>query len=196
MEQRTASIERRTSETDIKIVLNLDGSGQGDMETGIPFFDHMLMLFAKHGIFDLSVKCKGDLHIDAHHSVEDIGICMGLALDKALGDKSGIVRFAHAYFPMDDTLARVALDLSGRPYLVYHVGVERDRVGALDSELVEEFWKALVTHARINVHIELLYGHNAHHIFEAVFKAAARALSMATRKEPRATGIPSTKGVL
>ena len=196
MEQRTATITRKTNETDIKIALNLDGSGQGVMATGIAFFDHMLMLFAKHGIFDLSVECKGDLHIDAHHSVEDIGICLGLALDKALGDKSGIVRFAHSYFPMDDTLARVALDISGRPCLVYHVAVERDRIGSLDSELVEEFWKAVVTHARINVHIELLYGHNAHHIFESVFKAAARALSIATRQEPRAPGIPSTKGVL
>jgi imidazoleglycerol-phosphate dehydratase len=176
MEQRTATITRKTNETDIKVALNLDGSGQGVVETGIPFFDHMLMLFAKHGIFDLSVECKGDLSIDAHHSVEDIGICLGLALDRALGDKSGIVRFAHSYFPMDDTLARVALDISGRPYLVYR--------------------KAFVTHARLNVHIELLYGHNTHHIFESVFKAAARALSIATRKEPRAPGIPSTKGVL
>jgi imidazoleglycerol-phosphate dehydratase len=196
MEKRAATISRTTNETDVKVTLNLDGSGQGTVETGVPFLDHMLVLFAKHGIFDLSVMCKGDLHIDAHHSVEDIGICLGLALDKALGDKAGIVRFAHSYFPMDDTLARVAVDLSGRPYLVYRVQVERERVGTLDSELVEEFWKAFVTHARMNVHIELLYGHNAHHIFESIFKAAARAISIATRKEPRAQGIPSTKGVL
>jgi len=196
MNERTATITRTTSETDIKVTLNLDGNGNGSVQTGIPFLDHMLMLFAKHGIFDLEVVCKGDLHIDAHHSVEDIGICLGLALDKALGDKKGIVRFAHAYFPMDETLARVAVDLSGRPYLVYHARVERERIGDLDLELMEEFWKAVVTHARVNVHIELLYGRNAHHICEAIFKAAARALSIATRIEPRMQGVPSTKGVL
>jgi imidazoleglycerol-phosphate dehydratase len=156
----------------------------------------MLQLFAKHGIFDLEVFCKGDLQIDAHHSVEDIGICLGLALDKALGDKRGIVRFAHSYYPMDDTLARAVVDLSGRPYLVYSVKVERERVGDLDAELVEEFWKAVATHARVNIHLELLYGRNVHHIFEAIFKAAARALSLATRFEPRMQGVPSTKGVL
>lgn len=196
MNERTATITRTTGETDIKVTLNLDGTGNGSVQTGIPFLDHMLMLFAKHGIFDLEVVCKGDLHIDAHHSVEDIGICLGLALDKALGDKKGIVRFAHSYFPMDETLARVAVDLSGRPYLVYNAKVVRERIGDLDSELMEEFWKALVTHARVNLHIELLYGRNAHHIFEAIFKAAARALSIATRIEPRMQGVPSTKGVL
>ena len=196
MSGRTASINRTTGETDVQLKLNLDGTGAGNVETGIPFFDHMLMLFAKHGIFDLDVRCKGDLAVDPHHSVEDIGICLGMALDKALGDKSGIVRFAHAYYPMDETLARVALDLSGRPYLVYRVKVERERVGDLDSELVEEFWKAVATHARVNIHIELLYGRNTHHIFEAVFKAAARALNHASRTDPRITGIPSTKGVL
>ncbi len=196
MSGRTATINRTTGETDIQLALNLDGTGAGKVETGIPFFDHMLLLFAKHGIFDLDVRCKGDLAIDPHHSVEDIGICLGMALDKALGDKSGIVRFAHAYYPMDETLARVALDLSGRPYLVYRVKVERERVGDLDSELVEEFWKAVATHARVNIHIELLYGRNTHHIFEAVFKAAARALNHASRTDSRITGIPSTKGVL
>jgi imidazoleglycerol-phosphate dehydratase len=196
MNERTATITRTTSETDIKVTLNLDGTGNGSVQTGIPFLDHMLMLFAKHGIFDLEVVCKGDLHIDAHHSVEDIGICLGLALDKALGAKKGIVRFAHAYFPMDETLARVAVDLSGRPYLVYNAKVERERIGDLDSELMEEFWRAVVTHARVNLHIELLYGRNAHHICEAIFKAAARALSIATRIEPRMQGVPSTKGVL
>jgi imidazoleglycerol-phosphate dehydratase len=196
MVERRASITRTTSETDVKIKFNLDGTGSGAVQTGIPFLDHMLMLFTKHGIFDLDVMCKGDLEIDAHHSVEDIGICLGLAVDKALGDKRGIVRFAHSYFPMDETLVRVAVDLSGRPYLIYQVKVERERVGALDSELVEEFWKAFVTHARLNLHIELLYGRNTHHIFESVFKAAARALSIATRLEPRIEGIPSTKGVL
>ena len=139
---------------------------------------------------------KGDLEIDAHHTVEDIGICLGLALEKTLGDKKGIVRFAHAYFPMDETLVRVAVDLSGRPYLIYKVKVRRERIGTLDAELVEEFWKAVVTHARCNLHVELLYGRNTHHIFEAVFKAAARALCVATRIDPRIEGVPSTKGVL
>jgi imidazoleglycerol-phosphate dehydratase len=156
----------------------------------------MLILFAKHGVFDLEVSCKGDLGIDAHHSVEDIGICLGLAVEKALGDKMGLTRFAHSYFPMDETLVRVAVDLSGRPYLVYNVKAERERVGELDSDLIEEFWKAVVTHSRINLHIELLYGRNAHHVFEAVFKAAARAISLATRIDSRIKGVPSTKGVL
>jgi imidazoleglycerol-phosphate dehydratase len=196
MKQRKATIERKTSETDVRVTLSLDGKGKGSAQTGIPFLDHMLMLFAKHGVFDLEVSCKGDLEIDAHHSVEDIGICLGLAFEKALGDKKGIVRFAHSYFPMDETLARVTVDLSGRPYLVYKVKVSRERIGSLDAELVEEFWKAFVTHARLNVHIELLYGKNTHHIFEAVFKAAARALSNATRIDPRIEGVPSTKGVL
>ena len=196
MNERTAIVTRTTSETDVRVKWNLDGHGSGALQTGIPFLDHMLALFAKHGMFDLEVMCKGDLEIDAHHSVEDIGICLGQALDKALGKKDGIVRFAHSYFPMDETLARVAIDLSGRPYLVYRVQVERERVGDLDSELVEEFWKAVVTHGRLNVHIELLYGRNAHHIFESIFKAAARALSIATRIDPRMQGVPSTKGVL
>ena len=196
MSGRTATISRTTKETDVRVELNLDGSGGGKVQTGVPFLDHMLLLFAKHGIFDLEVQCKGDLEIDPHHSVEDIGICLGMALDKALGEKKGIVRFAHAYYPMDETLARVVVDLSGRPYLVFRVKVERERVGDLDSELVEEFWKAVVTHARVNLHIELLYGRNAHHIFEAVFKAAARALCLATRTDPRMVGVPSTKGVL
>jgi imidazoleglycerol-phosphate dehydratase len=196
MNERTATISRKTSETDVTVSLNLDGSGKGAVQTGISFLDHMLVLFAKHGVFDLEVICRGDLEIDAHHSVEDVGICLGLALDKALGDKRGIVRFAHSYYPMDDTLVRATVDLSGRPYLVYDVDVKKERVGELDAELVEEFCKALVTHARLNLHITMLYGRNAHHIFESVFKAAARALSAATRLEPRIQGIPSTKGVL
>jgi imidazoleglycerol-phosphate dehydratase len=196
MSGRTATISRKTKETDVRVKLDLDGSGSGKVQTGVPFLDHMLLLFAKHGIFDLDVQCKGDLEIDPHHSVEDIGICLGMALEKALGEKKGIVRFAHAYYPMDETLARVVADLSGRPYLVFRVTVERERVGDLDSELVEEFWKAVVTHARVNLHIELLYGRNAHHIFEAVFKAAARALCLASRTDSRIEGVPSTKGVL
>ena len=196
MKQRKAVINRTTSETDVKLALNLDGTGKGNAATGIPFLDHMLMLFAKHGLFDLDVACKGDLEVDAHHSVEDVGICLGLALEKALGDKKGIVRFAHSYFPMDETLVRVAVDLSGRPYFVYKVQVNQERIGSLDADLIEEFWKAFVTHARLNVHVELLYGRNAHHIFEAVFKAAGRALSMATRIDSRMQGVPSTKGIL
>jgi len=196
MNGRTAKINRTTNETDVAITLNLDGSGLSNVQTGVQFLDHMLTLFAKHGVFDMDVSCKGDLAVDAHHSVEDIGICLGLALDKALGDKKGLVRFAHSYFPMDESLVRVAVDLSGRPYMVYKVKVERERVGELDSDLVEEFWKAVVTHARLNLHIELLYGRNTHHIFEAVFKAAARALCLATRTDPRIQGVPSTKGVL
>jgi imidazoleglycerol-phosphate dehydratase len=196
MNGRAASINRNTSETSVSIVLNVDGSGGSTVQTGVLFLDHMLTLFAKHGLFDLDISCKGDLGVDAHHSVEDIGICLGLALDKALGDKKGLTRFAHSYFPMDETLARVTTDISGRPYLVYNVKVERARVGDFDSDLVEEFWKAFVTHARINIHIELLYGRNAHHIFEAIFKAAGRALSMATRIDERVQGVPSTKGVI
>jgi len=196
MNERIASINRNTSETNVSITLNLDGAGIGSVQTGIQFLDHMLTLFAKHGVFDLEVSCKGDLGIDAHHSVEDIGICLGLALEKALGDKTGLTRFAHSYFPMDETLVRVVVDLSGRPYLIYNVRAERERVGELDSDLIEEFWKAVVTHSRMNLHIELLYGRNAHHVFEAVFKAAARALSLATRIDSRVQGVPSTKGVL
>jgi imidazoleglycerol-phosphate dehydratase len=196
MSERTATISRKTNETDITVTLNLDGSGQSNVLTGVQFMDHMLTLFAKHGVFDLEVSCKGDLGVDAHHSVEDIGICLGLALEKALGDKQGLVRFAHAYFPMDESLVRVAVDLSGRPYLVYKVEVKQEKVGELESDLMEEFWKAVVTHARMNLHIELLYGRNTHHIFEAVFKAAARATCLATRIDPRIQGVPSTKGVL
>jgi imidazoleglycerol-phosphate dehydratase len=196
MKERKAAINRKTTETDISLTLNLDGNGNGNIRTGIQFLDHMLLLFAKHGIFNLDVACKGDLGIDAHHSVEDIGICLGLALEKALSDKQGLVRFAHSYYPMDETLVRVAVDLSGRPYLVYNVEVERERIGEMDSDLVEEFWKAVVNHARMNLHIEQLYGRNAHHIFEAVFKAAARALSLASRADARIQGVPSTKGVL
>jgi imidazoleglycerol-phosphate dehydratase len=196
MNGRTATINRTTNETDVTVTLNLDGGGQSSVQTGVQFLDHMLTLFAKHGTFDLEVQCKGDLGIDAHHSVEDIGICMGAAFEKALGNKEGLVRFAHAYFPMDEALVRVVADLSGRPYLVYRVKVKRERAGEMDSDLVEEFWKAVVANARMNLHIEMLYGRNTHHIFEAVFKAAARALCLATRKDSRVQGVPSTKGVL
>ena len=196
MSNRTAVISRITRETDVSVSLNLDGSGNGNIQTGVLFLDHMLMLFARHGLFDLDISCKGDLGVDGHHSVEDIGICLGEAFAKALGDKSGITRFAHAYFPMDESLARVAADLSGRPFIVYRVDAAAPRVGELDAELVEEFWRAVAMHGRMNLHIELLYGKNAHHIFEAVFKAAARALSLAVRRDARIEGVPSTKGSL
>lgn len=196
MNARTATINRTTGETDVKVTLNLDGGGKSSVQTGVQFMDHMLTLFTKHGLFDLEISCKGDLGVDAHHSIEDVGICLGLALEKALGEKKGLVRFAHAYYPMDETLVRVAADLSGRPYLVYRVKVEQERVGELESDLIEEFWKAVVTHARMNLHAELLYGRNAHHIFEALFKAAGRALSLATRIDARVQGVPSTKGVI
>jgi imidazoleglycerol-phosphate dehydratase len=196
MDERKATIKRTTKETNIAVALALDGNGHSNVKTGVEFLDHMLDLFAKHGLFDLDVSCEGDLGVDAHHSVEDIGICLGMAFDKALGEKKGLVRFAHSYFPMDEALARVVADLSGRPYLVYNVKAERERVGKLDSELVEEFWRAFATHGRMDLHIELLYGRNTHHIFEAVFKAAARALCLATRVDPRVQGVPSTKGVI
>ncbi len=196
MSERKATIARTTGETDVRLKLNLDGSGSGSIATGIPFLDHMLQLFARHGLFDLEVACKGDLEVDGHHSVEDIGICLGLALDKALGDRGGITRFSHSYFPMDESLARVVVDLSGRPYLIYKVAPPLKRIGTLDTELVEEFWKAVVTHGRMNIHIEILYGSNTHHMLEAIFKAAARALSGAVRLDPRVQGVPSTKGVL
>jgi len=196
MSGRTAKINRKTTETSVSVTLNLDGNGNARVDTGVQFLDHMLNLFAKHGVFDLEISCKGDTGIDAHHSVEDIGICLGLAIEKALGDKLGLVRFAHAYYPMDETLVRVVADFSGRPYLVYNVKVARERVGELESDLIEEFWKAFVTHARVNLHIELLYGRNTHHIFEAVFKASARALSLASRVDERVQGVPSTKGVI
>ncbi len=185
MSERKGVVSRSTKETDVKVSIDLDGTGAGDVRSGIAFFDHMLLLFARHGLFDLEIRCSGDLEVDAHHSVEDVGIC-----------REGIARFAHAYYPMDESLARVVVDLSGRPYLRFHVPVEREQVGGLDAELVEEFWRAFATHGRLNLHVELLYGRNAHHIFEAVFKAAARALCLAVRIDPRMTGVPSTKGVL
>jgi len=196
MSIRTAAISRTTRETDVSVSLNLDGAGKANIKTGVQFLDHMLTLFAHHGLFDLEIVCKGDLGVDGHHSVEDIGICLGEAFAKALGDKSGITRFAHAYFPMDESLARVAVDLSGRPFIVYRVDVSAQRVGELDAELVEEFWRAVAMRGVMNLHIELLYGKNAHHIFEAVFKAASRALSLAVRMDARIEGVPSTKGTL
>ena len=194
MNPRTASKSRKTKETDIKVSLNLDGSGQCNVATGIPFFDHMLAQIARHGHFDLDVDAKGDIEIDGHHTVEDVGLVLGEALREALGDRRGISRFGHAYVPLDEALTRVVIDLSGRPYLVYKVEFKAARVGDLQTELVEEFLKAFVQEGRFNLHVENLYGRNQHHIAETVFKATARAMHLATRIEH--AEIPSTKGVL
>jgi imidazoleglycerol-phosphate dehydratase len=193
---RHANKRRTTRETDVIVKLNLDGRGVSKIETGIGFLNHMLELFARHGLFDLEVTCTGDLHIDAHHSVEDIAITMGQAFSEALGDKAGIVRFGSAYVPMDETLARSVVDLSGRAFTVYRVPKSRDRIGELDVELVEHFWRSFAGELHCNLHIELIYGANQHHILEAVFKSAARAFSAATRISDRIEGVLSTKGTL
>lgn len=193
---RTARIERKTAETEISLDLNLDGTGQAAVATGIGFFDHMLTLLAKHAAIDLSVDAKGDLHVDQHHTVEDVGICLGQALRQALGDKSGIRRYGHFTLPMEETLATVAVDLSGRYYFVFQAKFPAAKIGDFDSELVEDFWQALSANALCNLHVLVHYGRNSHHISEAVFKAAARALRMAVETDPRMAGVPSTKGTL
>jgi imidazoleglycerol-phosphate dehydratase len=194
---RTATLSRRTSETDISLTLNLDGSGQADIATGIGFLDHMLRAFTRHGLFDLTVHAKGDLHIDFHHTTEDIGIVLGRAVAQALGDKLGIARFGHALVPMDEALAEAAIDISGRPFLVWNVSFEHPKVGDMDTELFEEFFRALTSNAAITLHVTRQAGHNVHHIAEACFKAAARALRAAVTIDPRAAdAIPSTKGAL
>ena len=193
---RVAEINRNTSETQIHLRLNLDGTGIAEIETGVGFLDHMLTLFAKHGAFDLTVKAKGDLHIDAHHTVEDVGICLGQALTKAVGDKAGIRRYGHFTLPMDETLVTVALDLSGRPYMAWQAEMPNEQLGAFNTPLAEEFWRGVAANALMNYHLLCHYGRNAHHIIEAVFKASARALRMAVETDPRLTGIPSTKGTL
>lgn len=193
---RQAEITRTTKETDIRVALNLDGTGQSKINTGIPFLDHMLDLFTRHGLFDLQITCHGDLQIDDHHSVEDIAICLGQAFAQALGDKKGIVRYGAAYVPMDETLARSVVDLSGRYFLVYHVNNTRDKVGTFSVELAEHFWHSFAEHCKCNLHIEVLYGRNQHHILEAVFKATTRALSQAVRLDERIQGVMSTKGSL
>jgi imidazoleglycerol-phosphate dehydratase len=196
MRGRSGSIERKTRETDIRLSLGLDGSGRSRVRTGIGFLDHMLTALATHGRFDLDVRCKGDLHVDAHHSVEDVGIALGDALRSALGDKRGIVRFGHAYVPLDEALARCVVDLSGRPYLHYDVTFKARQVGTMPTELFEDFFWALADHGRLNIHLEAIRGRNAHHIAETLFKALARALSMAVARDPRVGGVPSTKGSL
>jgi imidazoleglycerol-phosphate dehydratase len=193
---RRASVQRTTSETDVSVELALDGSGRGQINTAVPFLDHMLMLLAKHGLFDLTVRAKGDTEIDDHHTVEDIGIVLGDALTQALGGKEGIRRFGWASVPLDETLAQVTVDLSGRPYMVYRVELPQRRIKAFDLGLIEDFLQAFTTHAAMNLHVNVLYGRNPHHIIEAVFKALAKALDMATSVDERVTGVPSTKGRL
>ena len=193
---RTASIERTTKETDIRLSLNLDGSGKAELASGIPFLDHMLEQIARHGLVDLNIDAKGDLEIDAHHTVEDIGICLGEALRDAIGDKAGIIRYGHAYVPLDEALSRVVLDFSGRPGLDYHIDFPKETVGGFDVELFKEFFQAVSNHGRITLHIDAIRGDNNHHIIETVFKAFGRALRMAVESDPRQSGIPSTKGAL
>lgn len=193
---RQAKVTRKTKETDIKISLNIDGQGNSDISTGIGFFNHMLELFARHGLFDLKINCQGDLQIDDHHTVEDVAITLGRAFAQALGDKAGIERYGAAYVPMDETLVRTVVDLSGRAFLVYNVPPIRPMIGTFAVELAEHFWHSFADAVRANIHIELLYGRNQHHILEAVFKSAARALSEATKPNPRIQGIMSTKGTL
>ena len=194
MDPRKTTKSRKTKETNISVNLNLDGTGEHKITTGIPFFDHMLAQIARHGHFDLEIEAKGDLEIDGHHTVEDVGLVLGQALRETLGDRRGIVRFGHAYVPLDEALTRVVIDLSGRPYLVYKAEFKAARIGDLQTELIEEFLKAFVQEGRFNLHIENLYGRNQHHIAETIFKATARALHDATRVEH--SQIPSTKGVL
>jgi imidazoleglycerol-phosphate dehydratase len=193
---RTATLSRQTSETQIELSLDLDGSGKHSLSTGVGFFDHMLTHLAKHGMLDLRVQATGDLHIDAHHTVEDVGICFGKALTEAVGSKSGIRRYGSATVPMDETLVTVAVDLSGRPFLVWGAEVPLETLGTFSSQLAEEFWRAVSSAGLMNLHVVLHHGRNTHHIVEAIFKAAARALREALEIDPRAVGIPSTKGVL
>ena len=193
---RKAVIERITKETQIKLSLDIDGSGEARVCTSVPFLDHMLNLFARHGLFDLEVEAKGDIDIDFHHTVEDIGIVLGEALKQALGDKQGIRRYGQATVPMDETLASVAVDLSGRPYLVYNVRLPKVKIGDFDVELAREFFQALTNNLAANLHINVMYGDNVHHILEACFKALARALDNATQQDPRIAGVMSTKGKL
>src|SRR6187399_3379562 len=194
---RTARIDRKTAETQITVEVNLDGEGRADLLTGVPFLDHMLDQLARHGMLDLVVRAEGDLHIDAHHTVEDIGITLGQAVAKALGDKGGLVRYGHAYVPLDEALSRVVVDLSGRPGLEYHVEFTRPMIGAFDVDLTHEFFQGFVNHALVSLHVDNLRGDNAHHQAETVFKAFARALRMAVTQDQRAAGVlPSTKGAL
>jgi imidazoleglycerol-phosphate dehydratase len=197
MEQRSATVERATGETTISLSLTIDGSGQAEVSTGVGFLDHMLTLWARHGLFDLRVAATGDLHIDEHHTAEDTCICLGRAIDQALGERRGIVRTAHSYVPMDEALALVAVDLGGRPYCVVQAAFATPRVGQLGTDLIEHLLESIAFHGRLNLHAQVLYGRNDHHKVEAIFKALGRALDAATRLDPRLGGaVPSTKGVL
>ena len=193
---RTAEVKRDTRETQIRVKLNLDGSGAGELDTGVPFLDHMLDQVARHGVFDLEISAKGDLHIDAHHTVEDIGITLGQAFAQALGDKQGIRRYGHAYVPLDEALSRVVVDLSGRAGLEFKIDFVRARIGEFDVDLVHEFFQGFINHAQVTLHVDNLKGDNAHHQAETAFKAFGRALRMATELDPRIKGVPSTKGSL
>jgi imidazoleglycerol-phosphate dehydratase len=194
--QRRAQVTRSTFETKIDLSLNLDGAGNGSAATGVGFFDHMLTLAARHGFFDLSLKAEGDLHVDCHHTVEDVGIALGKAIAEALGTKEGIARYAHEILPMEDALVLCALDVSGRPYLAFEGTFAASRIGDMDTETIEEFFRAVCLHAGLNLHLRVLAGKNAHHIAEALFKAFGRALSGSTRLDPRVVGVLSTKGAL
>ena len=193
---RTARIHRKTKETDIELSVDLDGTGQAEIATGVGFFDHMLTLLAKHSLIDLAVKAEGDLQVDPHHTVEDVGICFGKALAEALGAKAGIRRYGSATVPMDETLATAAVDLSGRPFLVWQADVPNEVLGTFNSPLAEEFWRAVATNGAFNLHVMCHHGRNTHHIIEGIFKATARALREALEPDPRMPGVPSTKGVL
>ena len=193
---RTAAIERKTAETEIRLEIDLDGGGRGQIATGIGFFDHMLTLLAKHAAVDLAIKAQGDLHVDQHHTVEDVGICLGQAVCQVLGDRAGIRRYGHFAVPMDETLVTSVVDLGGRPFFVCDAAFPAAKIGDFDSELVADFWQAFATNVLGNLHIIVHYGRNSHHIAEGIFKSAARALRAAIEFDPRITGVPSTKGVL
>jgi imidazoleglycerol-phosphate dehydratase len=193
---RNAQVQRRTAETDIQLELNVDGSGDSQINTGVGFLDHMLELFAKHAVLDLQIEAKGDLRVDQHHTVEDVGICLGQAIRQAVGDKAGIRRYGHFTLPMEEALATAAIDLSGRPFLVFHASFPASKIGGFDSELIEDFWQALAANALCNLHVIAHHGRNSHHISEAIFKAVARALRAAVEIDPSLKGVPSTKGTL
>ena len=194
MSRRAATFKRKTRETDIEVAIDVDGSGRYSVETGLPFLNHMLELLSKHSLIDLRLRADGDLDVDYHHTVEDIGLCLGSALNRALGPRKGIARYGWALLPMDEALSQVALDLGGRPYLVYRVADRKRRIGTFDTQLVEEFFRAFCTEGRMNLHICQLYGKEPHHAYESVFKAVARALRMACARDARVRGVPSSKG--
>jgi imidazoleglycerol-phosphate dehydratase len=194
--RRTSEVVRKTRETDIRLSLDLDGTGKAEVATGVGFLDHMLELYARHALMDLAVTCRGDLHVDDHHTTEDVGICLGQAIDRALGDRAGIRRYGHAVLPMDETLATCAVDLGGRAFWAWDAPMPTPKIGTFDSELVADFWQAVCTQGRMNLHVMLHYGRNSHHISEAIFKGLARALRMACEPDPRGEGVPSTKGTL